>query len=332
VRSQADKQGYTLVELIVAMAVLSILAAIAVPRYFDFTDQARIKADLATVRMLNRATTLYRYHVTPPDPFTDATKNNQQLLQELVDGNFYSTIPEPQKNGAEFIWHRDTQEWLYSVYEVAENPLKQYLFSKMTKDSFIFNTWGGGGGSSWSINEEGLYVTGKGNHDLLFIGNNKNEYTLTTKFRLNDNPGDNGGLGVFFETQLNQDNNNRDTGYILQFDRGLSEIVLRKRIDGNESGSSDMLLARIGNRSTSTVINNNIPYKTDSTWWEAEKELSISVQESTVPGKKLLTVSLDGEVLLKDFQIESDIQASNNHTGFRAWNNSPATIYDLTVE
>lgn len=202
----------------------------------------------------------------------------------------------------------------------------------MTKDSFIFNTWGGGGGSTWSINEEGLFVSGSGNNDLLFIGNNKNEYTLTTKFRLYDNPGDNGGLGIFFETQINNDRDNRDTGYILQFDRGLSEIVLRKRDDGKESNSSDMLLARIGNRSTSTVINNNIPYKTDSTWWEAEKELSISVQESTVPGKKLLTVSLDGEVLLKDFQIESDIQASNNHTGFRAWNNSPATIYDLTVE
>jgi hypothetical protein len=104
-------------------------------------------------------------------------------------------------------------------------------------------------------------------------------------------------------------------------------------VEGNEiSSQGGEILVRIGNRSTSTIKNENIPISTDSEWWEAEKELSITIQESGTPGIKLLTVSLDGEILLSNFEIDSDIQAANNHTGFRAWNSSPATIYDLTIE
>lgn len=43
-RSVASFRGFTLIELIAVMVVLAILAGVAVPRYFDYTDRARTAA------------------------------------------------------------------------------------------------------------------------------------------------------------------------------------------------------------------------------------------------------------------------------------------------
>ena len=50
-----SKKGFTLIELIVVIAILGILATIAIPRFSGFTDKAKVRADDQYVALYKNA-------------------------------------------------------------------------------------------------------------------------------------------------------------------------------------------------------------------------------------------------------------------------------------
>jgi general secretion pathway protein G len=89
-KKMKNQQGFTLIELMVVIAILGILAAIAIPRFTNATQSANIAkahADLATI---DSAISLYEANNAGADPtsttFLTATGNG---------GPYAAAIPAP---------------------------------------------------------------------------------------------------------------------------------------------------------------------------------------------------------------------------------------------
>jgi type IV pilus assembly protein PilA len=54
-----NRKGFTLIELIVVLAVLAIITAIAVPRFAGVQEQARIDADYSSGSLIGKAAEIY---------------------------------------------------------------------------------------------------------------------------------------------------------------------------------------------------------------------------------------------------------------------------------
>lgn len=106
-----NQKGFTLVELIVVIAILGIMALIAIPLFSGFNEQAKIAADQANVRILNSVTPLARLNIAAEDPFIDENKIDEDLIKFLLDGGYLASEVEAQSKDAEFAWETNDERW-----------------------------------------------------------------------------------------------------------------------------------------------------------------------------------------------------------------------------
>lgn len=161
---------------------------------------------------------------------------------------------------------------------------------------------------NWSSTSSGF----QSNFGLLFIENPYPSYEITLVAQLGVNePSDatSGGFGLLFETSVNEAL--EDTGYILQFDRGLNGIVIRERINGSET--SPILTMRHEDHPS-------IPQSRRDAFWTEEKTVILRVTPLDVAkGYRLLNVFIDGELIIENFLFESNLDPNDAYTGLRAW-------------
>lgn len=93
-----DKKGFTLIELVVVIAILGILAGIAIPRFLNAQEAARGAKVLADLRTLDSAIVQYTAH-NGTDPTTIAELVPNYISQEPVPPS--GTFRVLQNNGKE---------------------------------------------------------------------------------------------------------------------------------------------------------------------------------------------------------------------------------------
>ncbi|MEN6349742.1 MAG: prepilin-type N-terminal cleavage/methylation domain-containing protein [Syntrophomonas sp.] len=86
-RSNSNEEGFTLVELIIVMAILALLASLVVPKFGDILGDSKAKAHEANVQMIQKAVDLYSANTdTPLDDIDD--------IDVLVDKEYLKAIPD----------------------------------------------------------------------------------------------------------------------------------------------------------------------------------------------------------------------------------------------
>jgi len=99
------KRGYTLIELMIVMAIISVLVSIAVPLYQKAllrTKESLLKNNLFTLR-------------TVIDEYTFDKKKAPQTLQDLVSEGYLRAIPVDPITGSDQTWRVINEDALSSV-------------------------------------------------------------------------------------------------------------------------------------------------------------------------------------------------------------------------
>ena len=82
--SKSKKGGFTLVELMVVVAVIAILAAIAMPQFLSAADKARNAKETADIQIIKNATQLYMIDKNVDTPPTVENLYKEGYLTEHV--------------------------------------------------------------------------------------------------------------------------------------------------------------------------------------------------------------------------------------------------------
>lgn len=108
--SRQVQAGFTLVELMVVVAVIAILAAIAMPQFLKSADKANKGKQEADIRIIKNAAQLYVIDKNPTDAIT---------VQKLVDEGYLAEhVLTPNKK--EYTINRDASTRAISVAGDAE--------------------------------------------------------------------------------------------------------------------------------------------------------------------------------------------------------------------
>ena len=81
---KSRKGGFTLVELMVVVAVIAILAAIAMPQFLSAADRARTAKETADIQIIKNATQLYMIDKNVDTPPTVENLYKEGYLPEHV--------------------------------------------------------------------------------------------------------------------------------------------------------------------------------------------------------------------------------------------------------
>jgi len=130
-------KGFTLIEMIVVVAIIAILVSIAVPQALNQINKAKVSADLANAR--NIAMAIQQYVADggnlPQQGIWTSVKDDSNLVNNVIQKYLSGGIPQVKYNSTWNFEYRYKDDAVYvGVYEGNINDNKNYqLYPQVTQ-------------------------------------------------------------------------------------------------------------------------------------------------------------------------------------------------------
>jgi general secretion pathway protein G len=130
--SRRGERGFTLIELIIVMAIIALLASIAIPSYVKSikkANEAVLKEDLHTMR-------------TAIDSYTIDKEKAPQGLDDLVQAGYLKSIPVDPMTSRSDTWSTSQSDTLTDINETQGGLDDVHSGSEgVSTEGTTYNTW-----------------------------------------------------------------------------------------------------------------------------------------------------------------------------------------------
>lgn len=294
----SPRRGFTLIELIVVLAVLGILAAILVPTIVGFINEARKNTCLATIQTGERLDDIY---VSKGGTFDPSGTGNFQFL---IDAGLIGATPVCPSGGT-YSWVRSSGSPLSIICSVHGSEFTILGSNVAFKSTFDSLTGVKILRGDFRSKDGYLYNIVAGENRALFDGTSGKDYTIDINAKMvNSGASGASGYGVYFRASASPTDKTVISGYCFQIDPGAgNKFIVRKVVNNNES-----------------VILTNTKFPTGFDLTAAH-----DIRIESVGSKQVVMV--DG-VVVSSF---TDTTFTEGSVGVRTWSTSVAQFNDATI-
>lgn len=130
-----SKKAFTIVELVIVIAVIAILAAVLIPTFSSLIDQANVNSDIAAVKQMNTYLASDEQINGKPSDWQGALK---VLNKSNLDADNYKALSSEYK----LVYDSSLNRVLY--VESSSNTVvypEEYKAEEMTESNFVYGAW-----------------------------------------------------------------------------------------------------------------------------------------------------------------------------------------------